>query len=107
MSLPPALQNKNVQIGVIAVAILIALVFLFTQLMGGGSSPPSEAYLGTSAPYGGPGGPPGGPRGGPPGPGGPGGAYPMGSGTGGYPMGSGGPPGSVAGGYGTDTGMGG
>ena len=30
MSLPPALQNKNVQIGIIAVAILVALGFLMT-----------------------------------------------------------------------------
>jgi hypothetical protein len=108
MSLPPALQNKNVQIGVIAVAILIALVFLFTQLMGGNSTPDASAYLGTNAsPYGGPGGPPGG-TGGTGAPGGPPG-YPMGSGSAGYPMGSGsgGYPGSVAGGYGTDTAAGG
>ena len=102
MSLPPALQNKNVQIGVIAVAILIALIFLFTQLMGGNSSTPPEAYLSTGGPMG-PGGSmaPGGPPGGPPGPPG------MGPGGSGYPSGTGAPGGSVAGGYGTDTASGG
>lgn len=100
MSLPPALQNKNVQIGIIAVAVLVLLIFGFKFLMDNNSSPPPEAYLGTSgSPYGGPGGPPGGMPGGMPG------GYPGGSG--GYPGGSGGYPGSVAGGYGTDASAGG
>lgn len=88
MALPAALQNKNVQIAVIAVAILIALVFLFTQIMGGNAAPPPEAYMGTGAP----GGPPMGPMG-PPG----GSGYPGGTG---YP-GPGGPMGVT--GYGSDT----
>lgn len=73
MPLPPALQNKNVQIGVIAVAGLVALGFLFSQFLGGNSQPPPEAYMGTNA------GPPGGP------PMGPGGTNEYGSGSGGYP----------------------
>lgn len=96
MSLPPALQNKNVQIAVIAVGLLVALGFLMWQILGANSGPPPEAYLTTGgSPYGGP------PGYGPPGaPGGPGGtstsAYP-----GGYP----GPPGVA--GYGTDVAAGG
>jgi hypothetical protein len=86
MALPPALQNKNVQIAVIAVAILIALVFVFTQLMGSNAAPP-DAYMSP----GGPGGPPMGSMGPPGGSGGP----PGGTGAPGGPMG-------VAG-YGSDT----
>jgi hypothetical protein len=95
MSLPPALQNKNVQIAVIAVAVLIALVALFAQMMGSNASPPPEAYMSPGVgPY------PGGTGPGGPGPGGP----MMGSGYPG-PGGSGGPPGVM--GYGSDTSGGG
>jgi hypothetical protein len=98
MALPPALQNKNVQIGIIALAILVALGFLMKQILGGGEPPP-DAMLGTSAgasPYGPPGGP-GGPGGYPGPPGAPGG-YPGPPGApGGYP---GGP--SISG-YGSDS----
>jgi hypothetical protein len=80
MSLPPALQNKNVQILIIALGILVGLGLLLYQILGSGSGgPPPEAYMGTGAgPYGATGGygPPGGGYG-PPGggygpPGGPG-----------------------------------
>jgi len=101
MSLPPALQNKNVQIGIIVLALLLVLVIVFTQILGSNSQPPSEAYMG-----------PGGPGGGPPGyPGMPGGSmgYPgMPGGSAGYP---GGPPGGMGypgvAGYGTDMASGG
>jgi hypothetical protein len=73
MSLPPALQNKNVQIGVIAVAILVALGFLMTQILGGGGAAPPEAMGSYGTPYGGPPGMPGGPPGAYPGPPGAGG----------------------------------
>jgi hypothetical protein len=89
MSLPPAFQNKNVQIGIIAVGILVAIGFLMKSILGGDSGPPdSSAYGGTGAMMPG-GGPPGGP-----------GMMP-----GGYaPPGMPGSPGY--GGYGTDTGGG-
>lgn len=96
MALPPALQNKNVQIGVIAVGILVALGFLMKQILGSNQPPPDSAYLGTAgaSPYGGP---PGGP-GGYPGPPGAPGAYP-----GGPPGAPGGYPGAPSiSGYGTD-----
>src|SRR5438094_374418 len=102
MPLPPALQNKNVQIGIIAVGLLVGLGFLFFQIMGSGQSGPPEG--GMAGPYGAPGGMPGyGPPGAPGGPpGGPGGsAYPGppgGSGSG-YP----GPGGPGVSGYGSDT----
>jgi hypothetical protein len=104
MALPPALQNKNVQIGIIAVGILVALGILMRQIIGSGDPPP-DAYLGPSAggsPYGGP---PGGPGGypGPPGPPGAPGGYPGPGGPGGYPGGSGLPGGPSVSGYGSDS----
>jgi hypothetical protein len=98
MSLPPALQNKNVQIAIIAVGILVGLGLLMYQILGSGgaSGPPPEMGMGPGgySPPGYPGGPPGGM---PMGPGGPMG-YP--GSTGGYP---GGPGGTGIAGYGTDT----
>src|SRR5258708_3165728 len=107
MSLPPALQNKNVQIGIIAGAVLVALVVVFTQLIGGGSPEPTYS-AGTSLGPGGMGGPPGG-AGMPAGPpGGPGGSMAYGPpGGSGMPGGTGMPGGSVAGGTGMDTAGGG
>src|SRR5215210_785442 len=80
MQLPPFMQNQKVQIGVIAVAVLIGLIALFTQILGSSSggdpsaamSPYGAPGMGPpgsmpgGAPYGAPGMPPGGP-GGPPG----------------------------------------
>src|SRR5713226_3149387 len=60
MPLPPALQNKNVQIGVIAVGALVALGFLFFQIMGSNQQPDTSAYMSPGGPGGMPGGPPGG-----------------------------------------------
>jgi hypothetical protein len=101
MSLPPAFQNQKVQIGIIVAGALVALIFLFTQILGG--TPPSDpGAMGPMGPYGPAGyGPPGAP-----GPGGsPEAANPYGppGGPGGYS--SYGPPGSaMAGAYGsTDT----
>jgi hypothetical protein len=90
MALPPALQNKNVQIGIIAVGLLIALGFVFFQLMGS-SQPPQDASA-----YGPPGMYTGAPGGGPPG--GPPGMYSGAPGGSGYPGVSG---------YGTDVAAGG
>jgi hypothetical protein len=96
MSLPPALQNKNVQILIIALAILVALGFLLFQILGSGGGAPPEAYLGTAAGPGGYPGPPGYGTGYP----GPPGGYP---GSTGY-----GPPGGPGvSGYGTDMAAGG
>src|SRR5688500_360871 len=75
MSLPPALQNKNVQILVIALGILVGRGLLLYQILGsGGGGAPPEAYsvapYGATGGYGPPGGgygPPGGSYGGPPG----------------------------------------
>src|SRR5438876_1026531 len=90
MSLPPALQNQKVQIGVIVVGLVIGLGFLLFQIIGS-NQPPPEAPVGMG--YGPPGMPgmmpPGGSMGpgmmpgGPAGPGGPGMA-PGAPGVGGY-----------------------
>jgi hypothetical protein len=98
MSLPPAFQNKNVQIGIIAVGALIALGFLFFQIMGSNQQPDASAYMGPGTPYGGPGGPPGG--------------YPGPGGSSGYPgamgeYGSGYPGAPGVSGYGTGVAAGG
>jgi hypothetical protein len=91
MQLPPFLQNQKVQIGIIAVGILIGLIALFTQILGSSSAPPADMAMSPYGPYGG--GPPGAPNG----PGGMPGMY-------GPPGGPGGPAGSPYGppGYGSD-----